>query len=153
MSEQNILDQVYRIVQSSNLIDVEYYELSARSLNAMPPPEPRVEDDGKYDLNFGLKVAQDTEHETFIIRLRADVHTSSGACVVDLGAVYQLDESESLSDALLVEFANNVGAMALLPYVRERVQTLTAHLKHPIILPTVQRGELRFDLENSYSDQ
>lgn len=145
-------EALIELVEASTFATVDYYELSARTPTAIPPGKALDETEDEPRLGFGLKVAQDTEHATFVIRLRCDVVSAGGEVTVDAGAIYDLDSPREVHEDLMVDFAEEVGAMALLPYIRERVHSLSMHLGFPVVLPTIQRGQLRFSEKPGEAD-
>ena len=142
----DVLNQVRQLVQDCELTDIEYYEVSARSVIANDPPEPHIEDDKKYHFDVALQTGQFQENKSFAIRLHAQTHVLSGVATVDVGAIYELNHAREIPERLMVEFANRVGVMALIPYIRERTQELTAYLKQPVVLHIMRAGDLHFDL-------
>lgn len=142
----DLREQVRTVVQDCELTNIEYYEVSARSVVAKSTPEPKVEGDKAYHFEAGLQTQQFHENEKFAIRLITQTHVPNGVATVDVGAVYELNPARELSEELLVEFANLVGVMALVPYIRERTHELTAYLKQPVVLPIIRAGELNFSL-------
>lgn len=86
------------------------------------------------------------------IGTRLDVHLSTniGRLDVDVAINYAAPYPVALTQEAQLEFANEVAIMALIPYVRECIASLSARVfGETILMPILQRGELHFSEENN----
>jgi hypothetical protein len=100
---------------------------------------------------FGLNIEVSPDDLRFRIRLR--VEASSDTTFLGVEPVAEFQVPENLRDLLvaedLVEFANEVGVMVLLPYLREAVADVTRRVfGSSSLVPLIQRGQLRFSLDS-----
>lgn len=128
---------------AASLQRIEFLELHARRNETVPAPsdEP-VEVDPKY----GLGVEQGRGKE-FRLRLRITLDATVGDIVVEAAAYYDAEAYEAeLDQGLLLDYANQVGIMALIPYLRHAIADLTQRVFGlPLLMPIMQRGEVTFD--------
>ena len=137
-------EQLLALVRNVKLNSIEYFELTARrQMDLSPLEEGRVDVEPNYTL--GTQVAESGER--FLLRLKVEFKSEVGHFAAEAGAEYSVTSSDSieLSETLLVEFANEVGIMALLPYLRQAIADLTQRVFGlPLLMPVLQRGELTF---------
>lgn len=142
-----VIDSIDELVESVELRDVEFYELSARSKAGFGDDVGADED---LEPVFELRVQH--RDQAYRIRLRVSIALTLGDVVADIGAVYELNEEARIPTAIGLEFANRVGVMALLPYVRESVHTLTTKVfGQALLMPVMRAGQLQFEADTSES--
>lgn len=130
---------------------VELEEITFRELSAVRADEDETvlrEHAGAVP-KFALGIIQDGDDETrFELRLRCEISFPDGSeLVAEPRARYQVLEDSllPLSKGLLVEFANEVAVMALIPYLRQAVADLSQRVFGAVLLmPVMQRGEVSF---------
>lgn len=150
MSEPS--ESLKRLVASASLIDITYFELTARRSEDFSSAEG--EDDGAADVepNYGLGVETSKDESRFRLRLRVDIEGAFGTVSAEAAAEYERGDFpvEEVTQELLVEYANNVGVMALLPYLRQVIADLTQRVfESPLLMPVLQRGAVSFSLGES----
>lgn len=130
------------LVPTLDLVAVQFNEISAvRAANF--DPGLVVE---QVTPSYSLKLGSATD--LFHVTLRVEIATVIGHVTVESVASYQSDaDGESnIGQDLALEFANHVGLMALLPFVREAVASQTLRVfGQPILMPMLQRGDLWFN--------
>lgn len=93
------------------------------------------------------------EPEILVLRLLTQITANVGVIEVDVAIAYRTAEPVQVSEPVLLEFANEVGIMALLPFVREAVADLSTRVfGNAILMPVMQRGELHFESTGNGGD-
>lgn len=137
-------DELMALVHNVKLNSVEYLELTARrELDISPLQEGRVDVEPTYTL--GTMVADN--RESFLLRVKVEFSSEVGHFTAEVAAEYVVTSSDriELPNALLTDFANEVGIMVLLPYLRQAIADLTQRVfGQPLLMPIMQRGELFF---------
>jgi preprotein translocase subunit SecB len=131
LSDNAVLSRVY------------YLEVSARQA------DPDSHEDAPTP-GFELNIETSQDDGRFRIKLRVSASSDSASLAVEPVAEFQVPEDvrNLLVPENLVEFANEVGVMVLLPYVREAVADVTRRVfGTPSLVPLIQRGQLRFSLD------
>lgn len=68
--------------------------------------------------------------------------------------MYEVDPAERIPEDVALEFANLVGVMAVLPYLREAVHRITDQVfGSRVLVPMIRAGELRFTDNEKVDDQ
>ncbi|TFH51789.1 hypothetical protein E4J66_10745 [Actinomyces viscosus] len=90
------------------------------------------------------------EGVAFIFRVRQRVKTDEAEITADFEVEYRFSEpGGQISEDALVEFAEKVAFMALVPYLRESVHTTAMRLGvQPPLLGMVRQGEFRLRAED-----
>lgn len=144
-TEQEI-DAVRALVACSQLRSVEFYEISARRYES--PGEAEEIEEGSARVDIGVQHRYDDS--SFGVRLTADINSSLGQARVSAAAEYDLIDTAAFDPSSLDLFANEVGIMAVFPYLREGVSSITGRVfGHPLHLPTVSRGDISIRKEGS----
>ncbi|MBN7792445.1 hypothetical protein [Microbacterium esteraromaticum] len=92
---------------------------------------------------YGLKLRQ--EGNEIGTRVSIELDTGAARIIADASANYSTDELIELDEAAFLDFANNVGVMALLPYLRQAIADLSQRVLGDVILmPVIPRGGLVF---------
>lgn len=135
-------DQILDLISRSTLQLVEFHGVEARRL---PENKQRQEDEESVDVSMTLQ--HHIGDDRFGVRLLVQLLPFMGEVEVAVAAEYSVDEGPSPQDNVVRGFGNEVAVMTLLPYAREAVSTLSTRIfGKPILLPTVERGEVGFDL-------
>jgi|GEM_PF-1169432 len=127
-----------------HLEGIDFDELHARRTGALDATQEAnpLELEPKYSLGVDI----DEDGKGFRVRLGIDVELGIGEVRVHASARFGADAySGELALPLLMEYANAVAVMALLPYLRHAIADLTQRVfGTPLVMPIVQHGELAF---------
>lgn len=139
--------ELLELVRCAELVGIEYHELSAKRVPA--PSQERDEEDGEEHIapEYGLAVDIARDLSKFRLRLRIELNPVGGHVVTEAAAEYLVGEfpAESIKMPLLIEYANEVGVMALLPYLRQAIADLTLRVfGDPVLMPVLPRGSVAF---------
>ncbi|WP_454130139.1 hypothetical protein [Microbacterium aurum] len=97
--------------------------------------------------SYGLRVR--SEDNELIVRLATTLEAGLGRIVVDAAITYILNADAEFSEDVRLEFANEVGIMALLPYVRQAIADLSQRVFGEVVLmPVMPRGTLWFTADD-----
>ncbi len=92
---------------------------------------------------YGLKLRHDGRE--IGTRVSVTLDSVSWKIIVDASVEYTIDEDVDLADGVLLDFANNVGVMALIPYLRQAIADLSQRVIGEVVLmPIIPRGDLNF---------
>lgn len=120
---------------------ITFYGVSAQLSDAIEGVVPQPDD---IQPSYSLKTF--IEPEVLGIRLLTQVTANVGKIEVDVAIAYRTPEPVQVSEAVLLDFANEVGIMALLPFVREAVADLSVRVfGNAILMPVMQRGGIHFE--------
>lgn len=93
--------------------------------------------------SYGLRVR--SEGNELAVRLATTLEVGLGTIIVDVAITYTLNADAQYNEEVGLEFANEVGIMALLPYVRQAIADLSQRVLGEIVLmPVMPRGSLWF---------
>lgn len=139
-------EELLNLVQSASLESVYFRELSA--VRESDESGPIGVDVGP---RFGLRLGSDDEGHGLGINLRCELEPEGAKVAVEVVAEYTLNEESAgefeLDENLVTHFANEVGVMALLPFVRQAVADLTQRVMGgALLMPVMQRGDLTFNV-------
>jgi hypothetical protein len=141
--DRPIIESIEDLVDAVELTDVEFYELSARSCAGFGD---EVGSETDTEPTFELKVLH--KEKKYKIRLRVSISTTFGDVVADAGIVYDLKGDARIPHAIGLDFANRVGIMALLPYIRESIHSLTSKtFGQGLLMPVMRAGDLQFEAD------
>lgn len=88
----------------------------------------------------------------FGIRLTGTADFPQGQATVSVAGEYEAEDGFVVDERSVRHFANEVGVMTVLPFLREGVATITAKVfGSPVHLPIIPRGEITIDLESRES--
>ncbi len=129
------VSDVVELVGRSEVEDIVFYELHAERAAVPTVEEPRGLET--------MRVMQRRDAHSVEVRCRAEVHGADGFYVVDAAVLYRFHEELQISEAILREFVEKVGVMAVYPYIREAVCALAAKLRLSVpILGIIRSGEV-----------
>ena len=133
-------EQLLRLVDTAQFTEIGFVEIAARF--APSPDADLTNIDARP--RWTLHVRSDSGR--FQLNLRIDVETPVGPVAVEAAAQYATqDGAPELTTELLVEYANEVGVMALLPFVRQAVADVTQRVfGSALVMPVMPRGAVAF---------
>ena len=134
------------LVGSVQLLAVGFHEISARQADGI---EAKLEENPNVVPEYALGIFRDDQDASrFKLRLRCRIVFSDGSeLIAEPEGTYQVtDESLlPLSRELIVEFANEVAVMALLPYLRQALADMSQRVfGSTLLMPVMQRGVISF---------
>ncbi|HWV49291.1 MAG TPA: hypothetical protein VN035_07530 [Microbacterium sp.] len=122
------------------LENVQFFNLQA-TINE--DAEPTEEPSPAVAPLYGLKLRH--EGNELGMRVSIELDTVTARIVVDASINYTTAEVIEIDEEAFLDFANNVGVMALLPYLRQAIADLSQRVLGDVILmPVIPRGELTF---------
>lgn len=141
----DLRDAVRDVLEVAELEHIAYLQLA--SIRKETDDHTSSADEAQEDeFGFALKLAQSDDHDQLIVRLRTNVESIFHETTVEVGAIYALDPPREIPEDVRLEFANLVGIMAILPFMREAVADMTRKvIGQPVILPMIKTGDIRFD--------
>lgn len=138
-------DAIRELLHYSSLTEVEFHEVSARKLEENQQRSP---DENSVDVS--MQVRHHVGDDGFGVMLMATLHPYHGEIQVSVAAEYSVEGGHPIDEHTVRAFGNEVSVMTLLPFAREAVSSLAARVwQKPLLLPTLERGEVGFDLDES----
>lgn len=134
------------LVEHANLDSISFIELSARR-----GPVAEGRSGGPRAPTYMLTTNGTDDGSRFRIALRVDLELEEGEVQVTAQADYTVagPGTGSVTRHGVVEYANEVGIMTLLPYLRQAIADLTQRVFDTALLMPVQpRGAVSFPLPN-----
>lgn len=130
----------------AELTEIKVYEIGGRRLDDadnVPEREPAE------SMSVHAR-GTDTWLET---RLRLDVHTAEADLLADAGAVFSFNEPLDVPEAVVGEFVEKVGVMAVYPFLREQIFTTASRLGVPApVLGLLRAGGFTIDQSGESRD-
>ncbi|MDN5586382.1 MAG: hypothetical protein L0G69_07430 [Brevibacterium sp.] len=134
------LARLQELVEHSHLKSIDYYEVSARRFESDSPAEQSG--------NVSIDLAVRSDESEFGVRLTGTADFPLGQATVSVAGEYEVEDGLVVDERTVRHFANEVGVMTVLPYLREGVATITAKVfGSPVHLPIIPRGEITIDLD------
>lgn len=131
-----------------DITGVTFYQVSAELRDSVSGEDPEV---GTIVPTYALKTLVEGDHVG--VRLHVHLEAEIGVADVDAAVAYKTPYPVSMTEAVKLEFANEVGVMALVPYLREAISTITQKVfGEAVLMPVFQRGELWFSEEEAVSE-
>lgn len=123
---------------------IRFRELGARRVGAEPLDTVTPE--------FSLGIDRHSEDESrFRLRLRCEVHIADGSWIICEPEADYLVTDESrlpLTHTLILEYANEVAVMALIPYLRQGISDISQRVfGTPLVMPVMARGAIHFEMD------
>lgn len=138
------LENLRELIENSSLRSIECYEVTARRYDLQPDAEVDPEEG-----QLTIVVQQRADDDSFGVRLVANVTVPIGEATASVAGEYDLLNGYEPSARTRQMFANEVGVMTVFPYLREAISSTTARVfGEPLILPTVQRGEIAIEVDD-----
>ena len=143
VSNDQEIQAVRSLIDRSTLREIDFHEVSARKVAESKQRNP-VED----NVDVSMQLQHHAGDKQFGILFSVNLQLFRGEIDVAVAAEYAVEDDETIDPHTVKAFGNEVAVMALFPYVRETVSTLTTKLwEKPFILPTIERGFVGFDLD------
>lgn len=151
-------EALLRLVPAAELTDLSYYDLRASRVASLRENSAGTVggEDVEIEPSYGLALDRNPEEGDrfrFRIRLRIELRPPGGEIVAEAGAEYVVNETmvtSELTPNLLVEYANQVGVMTLLPYLRQAIADLTQRVfGAALLMPVLPRGSVTFPYPDS----
>lgn len=145
--------EVIALVNAVDLESISFLELSAKRLDE-EATQSLVDNDEAYDVqpDFTLQFARDLDQQKFRIRIKTVIQAQPGTVVIDAAADYSMSdlELEDITEELMLEFANRVALMSIVPYLRQGLADMTQRVFGvPLTMPLYRSGELQFTAASS----
>lgn len=140
MSDARVVTSAAELLQVGvDLVDVQCYAVSAE----IDEESEASEIPGDVEPSYSLRIRHDGAE--LGVRLAARMYLGVGTVLADFAATYQAVEPIQTDEAMRLDFATNIGVMALIPYIRQAIADLTQRVfGQVVLLPIVQRGEISF---------
>lgn len=125
------------LLEHGELVDVRFLSLSADLLDE---PRPDFEDD---DVEQSIQVQYGNGESVIEVRSEATVRTRVADYRVVAATQFRINDGIEFTEEAVAEFAEKVGAMAVYPYLREAVSSLTLRLREaPVTMPLMRQARL-----------
>jgi len=126
------------LLAMGELVDVRFLEFSA---GLREEPRDDLESD---DVEHGMNIMVGDSEGVLEVRARFTVDTAEAEYLVVAATQFHYDAAQvRMTEALGREFAEKVGVMALYPYVREAIQSMSTRLRQEVItLPLMRTGQV-----------
>lgn len=138
-------ENLAKLVKGATLAEIAVLELRAKK--AESADGEKIPKQVKVKPNYTLETAVKEDNLGFLIAITTDIDLPSGSIYCQIGATYKVkgEEGLSLQSEDLLEYANEVGVMTLLPFIRQNVADLSQRvLGFPLLMPIMPRGALYF---------
>ncbi|ASR55528.1 hypothetical protein [Cellulomonas sp. PSBB021] len=121
-------------------------ELTFVELHAVRRLDVAAPDDVEITPQYTLDAGTSDDATRFRIVLSVALDLGVGDVRVAVAAYYTAqDGAPTLSQALVVEYANEVGVMTMLPFLRQGIADVTQRVfGTPLLMPVMPRGSLAF---------
>lgn len=131
------------LLQSSELVGVEYHQVSGQRLE-----ENRQSNASEENIEVSMRMRYRIDPQSFGVMLSVRVLPYYGEVEVKISAEYATRQDVQIDPQTVKALANHEALTVLEPYAREAVQTLTARLwQNPFLLPKFEPGFVGFDLD------
>ena len=138
MSPDEIQDALLQLLERTRLRTIEFHELHA-ARNYADSSGATAGADPEYEMRMQTRIG-DTD---FGVLLEVHVQTPFGDVRVSAAAEYD-NTGPAPEEAVLHRFANEVGVMALVPYLRQGIADLTQRVfGQSLLMPIVRREDVR----------
>ena len=148
---------IHGLVDTSTLESITFLELSAKRADEEASYDSLLgEETYEIEPEFSLQFGRNSGAGKFRVRLATLIESEPGRIFVDAAAEYQVDpgtDVSSVSDELLLDFANQVAVFAIIPFLRQGVADMTQRVFGvPLTMPMYRRGELVFTAKKPSSE-
>lgn len=135
--------RVHALIANSELGGIFFHEQSARRHEQAP--EGLSADDSNAEIGIQFRL----DEEDFGVRLMAEVQNAIGIATVVVSGEYNLTDGYHPTRRDVMMYANEVAVMAIFPYLREGMSTVTTKVfGDGVLLPIAPRGAIAFDIED-----
>lgn len=122
-----------------DLDHIQFFKLSAELDEAADPADALDEPAPLYNLKFF------SEGELLGVRIATTLNLGVGSAVVDVAAHYRVHAPVNITEGGLLDFANRIAVLALVPYIRQAVADITQRVfGNAVLMPVIRQGELTF---------
>lgn len=130
---------------------ITYYQLQAELYELSDEGQTALQASTEITPSYALKLRH--EGNELDVRLATTLEVGIGKVVVDAIVNYVTAEPVVMSEEVRLEFANEVGIMALLPFVRQAIADLSQRVFGQVVLmPVLKRGDLSFSPADGRSE-
>lgn len=145
-SEPRVVTSAAELLEIGVQIEgVQFFRLQAE-VNEDNPSE--VEIPGELQPSYGLKLRHEGNELGIRVSVTLDAITSK--IVVDAAVNYSTAELVNMDEETFLDFANQVGVMAILPYLRQAIADLSQRvLGEVILMPVIPLGGLAFSRDDA----
>ncbi len=132
------IETAAELLPEGELVDVRFLELSG-----VIRSEPR-ENFESNDVEQSLTVMVGTGPRVVEVRVEATVGTLTADYRVVAATQFKITSEAEFTEEAAGEFAERVGVMAVYPYLREAVQSMSARLREepPVTMPLMRQASL-----------
>src|SRR5215217_8471437 len=113
------LARIHALIANSNLGGIFFHEQSARRHEQIPDIVPVDQSNAEVGIQFRL------DDDDFGVRLMAEVQNAIGTATVVVSGEYNLTDGYRPTRRDVMMYANEVAVMAIFPYLREGMSTVT----------------------------
>ncbi|QDG63303.1 hypothetical protein [Pseudarthrobacter sp. NIBRBAC000502771] len=143
------------MVDDSELAGMTYYELRGvrsdaglddewQDVENLPDTDEPSDGNDSLDMKAQVYFRLESSKEVAEVRQRLQIYAEDARFTVDVGMTFAFPGPIEVGQSVRQEFIERVGLMALHPYVRESLQSLSMKLEvEPVLLPLRKK----FDLE------
>ncbi|MFE5072357.1 hypothetical protein [Streptomyces halstedii] len=114
------MSSLEELQQLAELIDIVYYEVSARRADGFDQLSDDATEGSSGD-QAEIHLMQRVEGNQLAVRMRAMVVTSEGRMTADVAAVFRTPEPVSIPAAIAKRFASVIATPVTRPYLREAI--------------------------------
>lgn len=136
--------ELLELVEVVELVDVSFDRISAYRVSKESDEDSS--DSFEIEPEFGLAFHEKDPGLGILLTFRAKTHR--GNVEIDAFATYAVPEERRerlLNDNNVVDFANKVAIMTLVPYIRAAMSDITQRVfEESIVMPIIRRGDLAF---------
>lgn len=137
---ENVPD-VVALLSLVGALSIEYYEIVAKRSGG----DDEVNEGEEITASPDFTLSINRRENDLVIRLKVEFETQVGLIAVEAGAAYELPSQYVVPSSVAFEFANKVGILALVPYLREAVHNITLKVfGNGLVMPILRAGELEF---------
>jgi hypothetical protein len=138
MPQERTIEDIVELLDLVELVDMRVYAAEGRRKDSSVAEDH--DQSGDIELNFMERHTA----EVLENRFRLKVENEEAVYSADIGAIYALQEPVVPLPALVAEFAERVGFMAVFPYLRESISSSASRLGLPIpVLGIVRPGDFQ----------
>lgn len=121
---------------------VHYFKIAA-SIREFSDESEIPKKPSEIEPHYGLRLRH--EGNELGVRLSTTLDSGTVEIEVDVSVDYEIQDDVEIPEGVQLEFANEVGIMTLVPYVRQAVADISQRVTGEVILmPIIPRGQLRF---------
>lgn len=142
-------DHLGVLTTSAELEEIITFELNVKRAEVLNVELEETPKQFEVQPTYNLTTLTKSDGSGFLIRLALEATLPTGHLRCEVGSLYKLNSrlGFELTSLDLIEYANEVAVMTLLPFLRQHVADLSQRaLGFPLIMPIMSRGSLIFNL-------